>query len=49
MRKLQIIWGAMLLISGIAAILGFMNVQAGNASGFCPWFWWMGIFTWDDA
>ena len=35
--------------SGIAAILGFMNVQAGNASGFCPWFWWMGIFTWDDA
>ena len=49
MRKLQIIWGVMLLISGIAAIFGFVNVQAGNASGFCPWFWWMGIFTWDDA
>jgi hypothetical protein len=49
MRKLQTIWVAMLLISGIAAILGFMNVQIGNASGFCPWFWWMGIFTWDDA
>jgi hypothetical protein len=49
MRKLQIIWVAMLVISGIAATLGFMNVSVGNASGFCPWFWWMGIFTWDDA
>lgn len=49
MRKLQITWMAMLMISGIAAILGVMNVSIGNASGFCPWFWWMGIFTWDDA
>jgi hypothetical protein len=49
MRNLQIIWAAMLLISGIATVLGFLNVQAGNASGFCPWLWWMGIFTWDDA
>ncbi len=39
----------MLVISGIAAILGVINVSIGNASGFCPWFWWMGIFTWDDA
>lgn len=49
MRKLQIIWVSMIVISGAAATLGFMNVRAGNASGFCPWFWWMGIFTWDDA
>jgi small-conductance mechanosensitive channel len=49
MRKLQIIWASMLVISGVAATLGFMNVHAGDASGFCPWFWWMGIFTWDDA
>jgi hypothetical protein len=49
MKRPQIIWVVMLLISGIAAFLGFVNVHAGNASGFCPWFWWMGIFTWDDA
>ncbi len=49
MRKLRIVWLAMLAICGIATILGFVNVLKGNASGFCPWFWWMGIFTWDDA
>jgi len=49
MRIPQIVWATMLLTSGVATILGFMNVERGNASGFCPWFWWMGIFTWDDA
>jgi len=49
LRKLQIVWGAMLVISGVATTLGLRNVSIGNASGFCPWFWWMGIFTWDDA
>ncbi len=49
MRKMRVVWAAMLVSSGIAAILGLINVVGWNASGFCPWFWWMGIFTWDDA
>lgn len=32
-----------------AAFWGWLNTLNGNASGYSPAFWWLGIFTWDDA
>jgi hypothetical protein len=37
------------IISFISSIFGWLYSLYGNASGFTPYFFWMGIFTWDDG